>query len=242
MGNVLNLFANSIAFILNGGKDQSTVHTPSTDSAFDTVTITGVSTQNSGGVSSNFGHYFVASIYTGASGNTPIHNVTKSSSSSVSASVDFSPLIAAHDILTIRVGTSFISLDQAILNMREVNTEKTFENVVAEAKAEWNQVLSRALLVDVGAGYDQAKTQDLYTTFYSCLYRASLFPRQLTEFDADGNEVHWSPFDDAGAVYHGPLSTDSGFWDAYNTIYPYLSIVNRPVLGNMIQGWVNGYK
>ena len=215
---------------------------PSSSSQFDTVTITGVSTQNSGGVASNFGHYFVASIYSGAGGNSPILNVTKSSASSNAATVDFSPLLAAHDVLTIRVGTSLISLEQAILNLQEVNTQKSFESVVAEAKAEWNQVLSRALLVDVGAGYDQLQTQDLYTTFYSCLYRASLFPRQLTETNADGEQVHWSPFDPAGAVFQGPLSTDSGFWDAYNTIYPYLSIVNRPVLGDMIQGWVNGYK
>jgi putative alpha-1,2-mannosidase len=233
-----------IAIILNGNQDSSTVVLPSDEgSTFDTVTITGVSTQNSGGVSPNFGHYFVASIYTGDNGDVPITSVTQSSASSSSATVDLNPLEAANDHVTIRVATSLISLDQAILNLKaEVSTSVSFDVLTAEAKKEWNTVLSRAKLNDVGSGYTEQQTSDYLTTFYSSLYRASLFPRQLTETDASGKLVHWSPFDGAGNVYDGSLTTDSGFWDAYNTVYPYLSLINRKVLGTMMDGWVSGYK
>ena len=40
----------------------------------------------------------------------------------------------------------------------------------------------------------------------------------------------------------GDLSTDSGFWDAWNTVYPLLTLVNVPSLGTMISGWLNAYK
>ncbi len=62
--------------------------------------------------------------------------------------------------------------------------------------------------------------QEETTLFYSALYRACLFPRQLGETAADGSEVHWSPYAQTTAqrVMPGALSTDSGFWDAWNTV------------------------
>jgi putative alpha-1,2-mannosidase len=232
-----------IAIILNGGSDSSTVVLPTDEgSPYDTVTISGVSTQNSGGVSPNFGHYFVISLYTGEDGNKPIKSVSASSASSSAAVVDLSPLDADNDLVTLRVGTSFISLEQAIQNQKEVGIHMSFSKLTFQAKDEWNSVLSRAMLSDVGSGYSEKQIDDFRTTFYSSLYRASLFPRQITETDSEGKVVHWSPFDGKGAVYPGALSTDSGFWDAYNTIYPYMSLINPTVLGTMIDGWVNGYK
>lgn len=31
---------------------------------------------------------------------------------------------------------------------------------------------------------------------------------------------------------------DSGFWDAFNTVYPFLSLVFPDVLGRIMEGWV----
>mmetsp|Transcript_34020 Transcript_34020/g.46704 ORF Transcript_34020/g.46704 Transcript_34020/m.46704 type:complete len:129 (+) Transcript_34020:526-912(+) len=90
-------------------------------------------------------------------------------------------------------------------------------------------------------GYTIAEAASIRRVFYSSMYRASIFPRQLTEYDADGNAFHWSPYaaNSTVRVMEGPLSTDSGFWDAWNTVYPLLTLNNRPVLGEMINGWLN---
>jgi predicted alpha-1,2-mannosidase len=75
------------------------------------------------------------------------------------------------------------------------------------------------------------------------MYRASLYPRQLSETDSEGNIIHWSPFDLNGNIYSGPISVDSGFWDAYIAVYPLHSLINTDVLGpKMITGWLNAYK
>ena len=61
---------------------------------------------------------------------------------------------------------------------------------------------------------------------------------------SDGNAYHWSPYatNSTVRVMEGTLSTDSGFWDAWNTVYPLLTLSNRPMLGEMMTGWLNAYK
>lgn len=234
-----------ISIVLNGGIDSSTINAPGSALSVDnTVTITGFTNANSGGLehASSFKHFFAAAIYGGKEGNQAIAKYLNSDATNKLAWVEFDSQDETYDTLTIRVATSFISIEQAIVNLKsEVGVEKSFESVVAESKGEWNKLLSRLTVADVGTGYSASESKDLLTTFYSALYRASLFPRQLTEVTAAGELVHWSPYDNSSSSFPGPLSTDSGFWDAYSTVYPFLSIVNRPVLGTMIQGWLNAY-
>jgi predicted alpha-1,2-mannosidase len=231
---------------LNGGKDHSEIGVSPIDG---TIMISGYTTANSGGVGSsaaNFAHYFVATLYNGEEGRTPTVLVANSSfADSRSAHVDFHPEDTNNKRITVRFATSFISHEQALRNLQlEVHTDKTFQDLVVEAQNEWRAVLSRAAVTELGSSYSAAEAKDLYTVFYSSLYRASVFPRQLSEVAEDGSLVHWSPYatKEADRVVAGELTTDSGFWDAWNTVYPLLNLVNRPMLGTMMQGWVNAYK
>ena len=76
-----------------------------------------------------------------------------------------------------RVASSFISPEQAELNLKELGND-TFDTVVEKGKAKWNEVLGKA---DVQGG-----TLDQYRMFYSCLYRSLLFPRMFWEVNAEG--------------------------------------------------------
>lgn len=224
---------------LNGGSDSSEISNLP-DGA---VAIKGYSKANSGGVESqdHFAHHFVIGLY--SESDKPITSLLASSSSSSAAWVDLSASDSSNQRLLLRVGTSFISAEQALLNMQaEVGAPLTFEDAVASSKEEWRSTLSRANVKAVDASYSSQEREDLLTTFYSSLYRASLFPRQLSEVDAAGNTVHWSPYSATGAVFPGPLSADSGFWDAYSTVYPYLSLVNTDRLALTLQGWLTAYK
>jgi predicted alpha-1,2-mannosidase len=234
-----------ITIELNGNNDSSSI----TESSIDgTTMISGIVKTNSGGASaeSNFGHYFVIMIYCGENGDKPVSFTTATShSDSHSAWVDFPPENPLHEEFTLRFATSFISAEQALLNLQmEVDVNKQFNDVKLEAKNEWNKVLSRAVLSELDEdNYTPSEANDLYTTFYSAMYRASLFPRQLGEVASDGTTVHWSAYakDMDSRVASGVASTDSGFWDAFSTVYPLLSLINRPVLGKTLQGWVNAY-
>lgn len=131
----------------------------------------------------------------------------------------------------LRMATSFISIEQAMRNL-DSELRGSFSQVRAAAAEAWNQMLSRVEI--------QTDQSEQRRTFYSCLYRCCLFPRATHEFDASGAMVHYSPFD--GQVHSGPMYTDNGFWDTYRTLYPLLCLLDRPRVGQMMEGFLNAYR
>lgn len=218
--------------------------------------IRGLTRANNGGVSSNFAHYFYATVETPAAGGAGkgariLSAASTFDSQNPFAYVDFDPTDASSEEVIVRIGTSFISQAQAELNLvQELGglssssspAAADFDTVMQQSKAEWNAVLGGFNVTDLGAGLSPQQQADRLQVTYTLLYRASLFPRFLSEISSNGTEMHWSPFDPAGGVWPGPLVTDSGFWDAYRTVYPFLSLTNPAILGRMMQGWVNSYK
>src|ERR1035438_10202119 len=77
--------------------------------------------------------------------------------------------------VTMRVGTSFISSEQALRNLDGEVGGKPFEQVKSEAAAVREQALGRVQI--------QGASETERRTFYSCLYRALLFPRIWHERD-----------------------------------------------------------
>src|SRR5690606_39695004 len=116
--------------------------------------------------------------------------------------------------------SSFISVEQAELNLREIGN-KDFETVKQEGADQWNDELRK---VTVAGG-----TIDQVRTFYSCLYRTILFPRMFYEYDANGNVIHYSPYN--GKVLPGYMFTDTGFWDTFRALFPFLNLVYPDEIG-----------
>src|SRR5690606_20234113 len=133
--------------------------------------------------------------------------------------------------ITARVASSFISFEQASLNLNEVR-EKSLEEVANEGRQQWNEVLGRIRIKD--------QDIDRLRTFYSCLYRSTLFPRDLSEIDAAGNRVHYSPYN--GKVLPGAMFTDTGFWDTFRSLFPLLNLLYPSMNDKMQEGLVNAYK
>ena len=80
---------------------------------------------------------------------------------------------------------------------------------------------------------------DHLRTFYSCLYRSVLFPRSFYEIDAQGQPIHYSPYN--GEVMPGYLFTDSGFWDTFRCLFPLLNLVYPSMNAKMQEGLANTY-
>jgi len=186
------------------------------------ATITGWATSNSGGVSPNFAHYFTITVEAEGSPGTALPVVgagTGNNGGTLYGYIDLDPTVAATDSLIVRVATSLISLGQAAVTLAaELPPSTGFDAAMNASKTAWRQTLLQANILDVGAAYSPVEQAAFLETFYSSMYRAAQFPRMLSETAANGSEVHWSPFDGKGAVYPGPLSTDSGFWDAYRCV------------------------
>uniref|UniRef100_A0A7S2SIE4 Alpha-1,2-mannosidase n=1 Tax=Mucochytrium quahogii TaxID=96639 RepID=A0A7S2SIE4_9STRA len=141
--------------------------------------------------------------------------------------------LAEGETVRVRVGNSFISLDQARLNRkRELDVHPTIESIVQAGRKTWNSYLDRVQVHGRTVDNIGAK-QKLFTS----LYRALLWPRDLAELDDENKPVHWSPYN--GKVAKGHVMTDSGFWDAYRTLYPMLQLVYPDVAKDILSGWVN---
>lgn len=126
----------------------------------------------------------------------------------------------SHEKVNLRVASSFISLEQAELNLEKELLHKTcIEEVVTQARSAWNQQLGK---IEIEGG----KEKDL-ATFYSCLFRSMLFPRQFFEYNREGTPIYYSPFD--GKIHEGYMYTDTGFWDVFRSQMP-LNILLHPQL------------
>ena len=195
--------------------------------------VVGYTTKNSGGVPDNFRNWFVVTfdktierftVYDGPAN--ALEDISELEGNHILASVSFGT--ERGEKVNVRTASSFISLDQAWLNLEEIG-DKSFAQVRDEAKAKWNEVLGR---IRVGGG-----SEDQYRTFYSCLYRSVLFPRKFYEIDASGRPVHYSPYN--GQICDGYLYTDTGFWDTFRSLFPLLNLVYPSVNEEIQMGLAN---
>ncbi len=133
--------------------------------------------------------------------------------------------------LTVKISSSFISSEQAQLNFtREVRT-KSFDDVKESSVSQWNSLLGRIVVED-----DDEKAKQ---TFYSCLYRVLLFPREFYEYNAEGEPYYYSPYD--GEIHDGYMYTDNGFWDTFRAVHPLFTLLYPEVSERVIQSLVNVY-
>ena len=128
----------------------------------------------------------------------------------------------------LRVAASFISASMAEVALDRELRERSLEEIREEGAEIWNGLLGRIEI--------DSESERQLRTFYSCLYRSLLFPRLLDEIDAEGETVHYSPYD--GGIHAGSLCTDNGFWDTYRTVYPLLALVYPDKLNHIMRGWV----
>ena len=200
----------------------------------DMMTIVGYSTKNSGGVPDNFRNWFVVKSDTPFEtvalydGDTPVPGA-EASGEHILAVLGFRT--DRSDTVQLRTASSFISSNQAFLNLGELG-DRDFVSVKNAAAGRWRDVLSR---IRVGGG-----TEEQYRTFYSCLYRSLLFPRKFYEIDSTGAPVHYSPYN--GKVCEGYMYTDTGFWDTFRALFPLLNLVYPSVNEEIQAGLANAFR
>ena len=198
--------------------------------------VIGYCRNNHGGVPGNFHNYFVAIFdkdftYTHTwSGNKLSLNNLEEESDHVGAVLGF--MTSKGEKINVSVASSFISYDQALLNLDNETKGKDFETICSEAKAVWNKQLKR---MRVAGG-----TSDQMRTFYSCLYHALLFPRKFFEINDKNEIVHYSPYN--GEVLPGYMFTDNGFWDTFRAQFPFLTLMYPDLNSHIMEGLANTYR
>lgn len=196
--------------------------------------IVGYTTRNSGGVPENFRNYFVIQfdkpfayrkVWAGGS---IVEGPLELQAEHVGAAIGFATYRGEQ--VHARVASSFISLEQAERNLNEIGN-KNFDQTKEVARNTWNDVLGRIRI--------ESDDVERMRTFYSCFYRSVLFPRMFFEYDAKGNPIHYSPYN--GKVLAGYMYTDTGFWDTFRCLFPFVNLVFPSVGEKMQAGLLNTY-
>jgi len=199
--------------------------------------IIGYSRNNHGGVPENFHNYFVAQFdkdfevnHTWGDGWTLMENSTENGGDHVGAIIGFKT--KRGESVNVKVASSFISQEQAQLNLDREIGKDTFEQTKSKAKDAWEKELGRIKIYD--ANLENIKT------FYSCLYRVLLFPRKFHEINKAGEVVHYSPYN--GKVLSGYMFTDNGFWDTFRAVFPFFNLMYPELNAQIMEGLANTYK
>ena len=197
--------------------------------------IIGYTTKNSGGVPEGFKNYFVIQFdkpftyQATVSDGVLTENKLEQEAKHAGAIIGFKT--KKGEVVHARIASSFISYDQAELNLKELGDD-SFETLKEKGKQAWNELLTR---VEVEGG-----NLEQYRTFYSCLYRSLLFPHKFYEINEKGDIVHYSPT--TGEVLPGYYYTGTGVWDTFRCLFPLLNLLYPSVNKEMQESFLNAYR
>jgi len=131
---------------------------------------------------------------------------------------------SAKEVIKVKIGTSFISVDQARENLKREIPNWNFNKIVNETKDKWNKELNKIVI--------ETENEADKTVFYTSMYHALILPR---EFDEYGR--YFSPYD--GKVHEGVAFTDYSLWDTFRSEHPLLLLLVPDKVNDMITSLLN---
>lgn len=132
---------------------------------------------------------------------------------------------------TIRFGTSFISEEQAQVNLLRESAQSPDEYLEKNRQI-WQEYFDKIKI----SHHDKKQV----STFYHNLYRVFLFPQTFYEVTKDGEKIHYDTF--SKTIRSGVLYTNNGFWDTYKTVYPLYSLIATEKYEEMLEGFLTSYR
>jgi predicted alpha-1,2-mannosidase len=139
------------------------------------------------------------------------------------AYAEFNP---GHAVL-VRIGTSFISVEQARANLQRELPSWDFDSVRRNLHAMWEEKLARLQVT----GASELEMTRLYTA----LYHALLYPRMFSEYGQ-----YYSAFDDS--IHAGESYTAYSIWDTFRAENSLLTLFAPERIDGMITALLQDFK
>ncbi|MBQ8912131.1 MAG: glycoside hydrolase family 92 protein, partial [Clostridia bacterium] len=140
-------------------------------------------------------------------------------------------------VISMRLGTSFLSYEQAEHNLSlEIGEEEGFEDVFARGQRIWDELLSK--FQTEGASYTEK------VKFYSSLYKMYIYPNLHAENEGTNEKPRWayaSPHRKGGERVEGKLYVSNGFWDTYRTVWGAYCLFDEKHDSELLDGMVQHY-
>lgn len=124
--------------------------------------------------------------------------------------------------LELKIGLSFVSIENAKMNLEAEMLHKSFNQVREEANTEWNKLLSK---IKVSGGTEREKG-----IFYSTLYRSFLWPALRSDVNGDFTDERGEIVNEGFRYYTNP-----SFWDDYRNKLVLLAMLSPDVTTDIIQ-------
>lgn len=132
--------------------------------------------------------------------------------------------------IEVQMGVSFVSIENARLNLETEQKNKTFANVLADAQSAWEEALSR---VTVEGG-----TADQKTVFYTALYHMLIHPNLLN----DVNGQYPAMESDKIITSKNNRYTVYSLWDTYRNVHQFLTLVFPERQIDMVRSMIDMYR
>lgn len=144
--------------------------------------------------------------------------------------VYFSYDCAKDEKIEVCVGVSFVSVENARLNLQTETKDKNFDIILSEAREAWNSDLSRIL---VEGGTDQQKT-----VFYTALYHTLIHPNVLNDVNGEYPAMESPEI----KTVQGNRYTVFSLWDTYRNVHQLMTLLYPDRQLAMVQTMIDMYK
>ncbi|MBK7103742.1 MAG: GH92 family glycosyl hydrolase [Ignavibacteriae bacterium] len=131
----------------------------------------------------------------------------------IGAFIDFSN--SSNKIINVRIGTSFVSIENARKNLDEEIGNKSFDEVKTNLKNIWNEYLSK-IKIETSIEEDKVK-------FYTALYHSLQHPRIYSDCNGE-----YPSFNGGKGIKNSGKEnyySDFSVWDTYRALHPLFNII-----------------
>lgn len=130
----------------------------------------------------------------------------------------------------VQMGVSFVSIENARLNLDVEQKGKSFDQIRKEANRKWNNDLARIVV--------EGCTDDQKTIFYTSLYHILLHPNIIQDVNGE------YPAMESDKILTTPHNRYTVFslWDTYRNVHQFLSLVYPERQLDMVRSMVGMYK
>lgn len=133
----------------------------------------------------------------------------------------------ANQAVLVKVGVSYVSIDNAKLNMKTENAGWNFDSVKKSAQSDWKQKLNA---IQVSGGTDSNKR-----IFYSALYHSFIHPNVFSDVNGEyigmDNQIHRAD----GYTHYANFSG----WDVYRSQVQLIAVLFPQIGGDLAQSLIN---
>ncbi len=135
-----------------------------------------------------------------------------------------------NETIEVKIGVSFVSIENARLNLNTEQPAFDFDKVTANARKRWNDDLSRVWV--------EGGTEDQKTVFYTALYHALIHPNILQDVNGEYPAMESSAIKTTAENRYTVFS----LWDTYRNIHQLMTLVYPERQIEMMHTMIDMYK